>query len=169
MLFEYKVVHSDRKTIAIQVDEECNITVKVPNYARREDVDAFVLKKKPWLEKAVKKQMQKKTQRRTFTDAEIKEMRKQAKEIIPEKVEYYSRLMGVKPACVKINSAKKRFGSCSPQNNLNFSLYVMAKDTRFIDYVVIHELAHIKHHNHSKAFYDFVARFMPDYKEISKL
>ena len=169
MLFEYRVVHSDRKTIAIQVDEDCNIIVKVPSYAKREDVDAFVLKKKPWLEKAVKKQMQRKANRKEYTDEQIKEMRKRAKEFIPQRVEYYSRIMGVKPAYVKINSAKKRHGSCSPKNGLNFSLFLMDKAPRFVDYVVVHELAHIKHHNHSKAFYDFVARFMPDYKEISKM
>lgn len=169
MLFEYRVIHSDRKTISISVDEDCNIVVKVPNYAKREDVDAFVLRKKPWLEKAVKKQMQRKANRKEYTDEQIKEMRKKAKKYIPERVEFYSRLMGVTPTYVKINSAKKRHGSCSPQNGLNFSLFLMDKDPRFVDYVVVHELAHIKHHNHSKAFYDFVAKFMPDYKEISKL
>lgn len=169
MLFEYRVIHSDRKTISISVDEDCNIVVKVPNCARREDVDAFVLRKKPWLEKAVKKQMQRKATRKEYTDEQIKKMRKRAKEVIPQRVDYYSRIMGVTPAYVKINSAKKRHGSCSPKNGLNFSLFLMDKDPRFVDYVVVHELAHIKHHNHSKAFYDFVAEFMPDYKEISKL
>ena len=72
-------------------------------------------------------------------------------------------------AYVKINSAKKRYGSCSGTNNLNFSLYLMDKDERFVDYVVVHEIAHIKHHNHSKDFYKFVEKFMPDYKERMKL
>ena len=169
MLFEYKVIHSDRKTISISVDEDCNITVRAPRFAKREDVDAFVLRKKPWLEKAVKKQLQRKSERKDYTDEQIADMRKKAKVVLPERVEYFSRIMGVKPEYVKINSAKKRFGSCSAKNGLNFSLFLMDKDPRFIDYVVVHELAHIKHHNHSKAFYDFVARFMPDYKEISKL
>ena len=77
--------------------------------------------------------------------------------------------MQVKPASVKINSAKKRYGSCSGTNNLNFSLYLMDKDERFIDYVVVHELAHIKHHNHSSDFYKFIEQFMPDYKYRMKL
>jgi predicted metal-dependent hydrolase len=45
----------------------------------------------------------------------------------------------------------------------------MDKDERFIDYVVVHELAHIRHHNHSKDFYEFIEAFMPDYKEREKL
>ena len=84
-------------------------------------------------------------------------------------MEYYAKIMQVEPASVKINSAKKRYGSCSGTNNLNFSLYLMDKDERFVDYVVVHELAHIKHHNHSKDFYRFIEQFMPDYKERMKL
>ncbi len=76
--------------------------------------------------------------------------------------------MGVKPTAVKINSARTRYGSCSGRNSLNFSLFLMDKDDEFIDYVVVHELAHIKHHNHSKAFYEFVEKFIPDYKNIVK-
>ena len=45
----------------------------------------------------------------------------------------------------------------------------MTKDEKFIDYVVVHELAHIKHHNHSKDFYNFIGQFMPDYRERMKL
>ena len=77
--------------------------------------------------------------------------------------------MGVEPTCIKINSAKKRYGSCSGKNSLNFSLYLMDKDERFIDYVVVHELAHIVHHNHSKEFYALIEKYMPDYKERKKL
>lgn len=84
-------------------------------------------------------------------------------------MEYYAKLMQVQPASVKINSAKKRYGSCSGTNNLNFSLYLMDKEERFVDYVVVHELAHIKYHNHGKDFYKFIEKFMPDYKERMKL
>ncbi|MBQ6837908.1 MAG: M48 family metallopeptidase [Clostridia bacterium] len=96
-------------------------------------------------------------------------MREKAKTVLPEKVKYYSSIMDVYPKSIKINSAKKRYGSCSGENNINFSLFLMDKDERFIDYVVVHELAHIKHHNHSKAFYGFIESFMPDYKERKKL
>ena len=169
MLFEYEVIYSSRKSIAIQVDGECNIVVRAPIGVSGKKIESFVLDKKDWLEKAVAKQMQKKKNRKTYTDSDVSEMRKKAKEIIPEKVCYFSSVMGVKPESVKINSAQKRYGSCSGKNNLNFSLYLMDKDERFIDYVVIHELAHIRYHNHSKAFYEFVSRFMPDYKKISKM
>ena len=104
-----------------------------------------------------------------YTEEDIKRLRSAAKLILPERVKYYSEIMGVAPKSIKINSAKKRYGSCSGENNINFSLYLMDKDERFIDYVVVHELAHIRHHNHSKAFYSFIEEFLPDYKERKKL
>ena len=82
---------------------------------------------------------------------------------------HYAAIMGVVPTGIKITSAKTRFGSCSSKNSLCFSLYLMAYPDRAIDYVVVHELAHIRQKNHSPAFYAEVAKVMPDYKERVKL
>lgn len=169
MEFTYEVIRSRRKSIAVQVDADCNIVVRAPCFVSQKEIERFLADKKQWLEKAVTKQMIKKKSRREYSETDIADMRKKAKEILPQKVSYYSQIMGVRPTAVKINSARKRYGSCSGKNSINFSLYLMDKDERFIDYVVIHELAHIVHHNHSKAFYEFVSRFMPDYKEISRI
>lgn len=169
MKFEYTLIRSKRKTIAVQVDSDCNITVRAPFKMSQREIDGFLKEKKSWLEKAVVSQMEKAKNKKEYTADDIESLRKKAKEIIPQKVAFYSKIMGVEPSSVKINSAKKRYGSCSGKNSLNFSLYLMDKDERFIDYVVVHELAHIKHHNHSKDFYSFISEFMPDYKERMKL
>ncbi len=169
MIFEYKIIRSSRKTVSIQVDTDCNITVRAPYKVSEREIEKFVSDKKEWLEKAVLKQMNRNRNKKEYTDDEIKILREKAKTVLPEKVKYYSSIMDVYPKSIKINSAKKRYGSCSGENNINFSLFLMDKDERFIDYVVVHELAHIKHHNHSKAFYGFIESFMPDYKERKKL
>lgn len=169
MLFEYTIKKSSRKTIAIQVDKNCRITVRAPYSVSDEEIERFLSEKREWLQKAIISQRERAKKEKQYTDEEISVMRNKAKKIIPERVLYYSKIMGVSPTAVKINSAKTRYGSCSAKNSLNFSLYLMDKDERFIDYVVVHELAHIRHHNHSKAFYDFVEKFIPDYKRISKL
>lgn len=169
MLFDYTLVRSKRKSVAIQVDENCNITVRAPLRLSQKEIERILLEKKEWLEKTIVSQREKKKNIKEYSDEYVKLLRKKAKEIIPLKVEYYAKIMQVQPVSVKINSAKKRYGSCSGTNNLNFSLYLMDKDERFIDYVVVHELAHIKHHNHSKEFYKFIEKFMPDYKERMKL
>lgn len=169
MIFEYEIIRSKRKTVAIQVDGDCKITVRAPLRMSQKEIESFVQDKKKWLENAVASQMERAKNRPVYTRADIELLRAKAKSVLPQRVAYFSGIMGVEPTSVKINSAKKRYGSCSGKNSLNFSLYLMDKDERFIDYVVVHELAHIKHHNHSKDFYKFIEKFMPDYKERMKM
>ncbi len=168
MTFQYTVIRSNRKSISIQVDSDCKITVRAPSFCSQKEIERFLNDKKEWLEKIIIKQKEKQKRAKTYSTKDIQQLREKAKIILPQKVEHYSRIMGVTPTCVKINSAKKRYGSCSGKNSLNFSLYLMDKPEDFIDYVVVHELAHIKHHNHSNDFYSFVAQFMPNYKDIVK-
>lgn len=102
--------------------------------------------------------------------AEIKEAvsviyRAAARETLAERVSKYSRLMGAVPTAVRITSARTRWGSCSGKNSVNFSWYIMMGSDFAIDYVVIHELAHIKEHNHSARFWDIVRTYMPNYQE----
>ncbi len=88
-----------------------------------------------------------------------------AKSHINQRIEFFSKQMNVKPAKIGITSAKTRWGSCSGKNSVNFSWKLIMADERTIDYVLIHELAHIKQHNHSPKFWNIVESIMPDYKE----
>ena len=90
-------------------------------------------------------------------------MIRRAKEILPPKVAHYAALLGVQPAGITVTSARTRFGSCSAKNSLSFSWRLMDYPEEAIDYVVVHELAHIRHHDHSRAFYDLIASVMPDH------
>lgn len=90
--------------------------------------------------------------------------RKLAAEIIGERVRCYSARMGVTPLHVKINGAKGRWGSCSGQNGLNFSWRLILAPLESVDYVVVHELAHIRQHNHSSRFWQAVGEVLPDYQ-----
>ena len=72
--------------------------------------------------------------------------------------------MEVEPKGVSITSAQKRFGSCSNKGRLCFSFNLMQYPDEAVDYVVVHELAHLKELNHSKKFWAIVECYMPDYK-----
>jgi len=87
-----------------------------------------------------------------------------AKNILTEKVQDFAKLMSVTPNAVKINGAKTRWGSCSAKKSLNFSWRLIMADDDVIDYVVVHELAHIVEMNHSKQFWAVVEAVLPDYK-----
>ena len=88
-----------------------------------------------------------------------------AKRDIPHKVSEYSIQMGVAPISIKINSAKTRWGSCSSSMRLNFSWMLIMADDEAIDYVVVHELAHLTEMNHSIRFWKIVESVLPDYKK----
>jgi len=98
----------------------------------------------------------------------VKIYKKLAGTDLNEKVQYFSERLSVKPAAVKINSAKTRWGSCSAKKSLNFSWRLIMADDDVIDYVVVHELAHIIELNHSARFWAIVQRVLPDYKERQK-
>ena len=102
-------------------------------------------------------------------EATWKRWQEQAKAYIPQRLAYYARLMGVTPTKLRFSRAKTRFGSCNTDNAIMFSLRLMDYPQEAIDYVIVHELAHIKHKNHGPDFYAFVAQVMPDYKRRQKL
>jgi len=77
----------------------------------------------------------------------------------------YARRMSVKPASIRVSNAKSRWGSCSAKKNVNFSWRLIMADDEVIDYVVVHELAHLIEYNHSTRFWKIVGTYLPDYKE----
>ncbi len=164
----YTIVRSNRKTLCLQITDKCDIVVKAPKFLPKSQIDEFVEKHIGWINKKIEYQ-KRKSDKYNLTDEQIKLLRKNALEYLPKAVEYYSAVMGVRCEGVKITSAKKRFGSCSGKNNICFSLYLMKYPKDAVDYVVVHELAHIKYKNHSKEFYLYLERFMPDYKKREKL
>ena len=87
-----------------------------------------------------------------------------AKQHLPGRVEEFSRRTGLRASSVKISGAAKRWGSCSGSNSINFSWRLILAPPEAVDYVVVHELAHTLHHNHSTAFWRLVEKILPDYR-----
>ena len=165
---DIKIIKSKRKTLSLYVDDELCAVVKAPYFVSNKEIYAFVAKIEVCLETAIDRK-KKQLEKYDISEENKNELINLAKEYLPERVEYYSRLMNVKPTGIKITSAKKRYGSCSGKNTICISYYLMLYPKEAIDYVVVHELAHIRHHNHSRDFYNFVSKFMPDYKERERL
>lgn len=163
-MIKYRVIESNRKTVSIQVTAECEVVVRVPFKYSRKKIEKIVSENTIWIEKAINKQQQNRGNRVCLTKEDVKKLKLSAKRVLNEKVSFYSALMGLTPNGVKITSAQKRFGSCSSKNSLCFSYILMLYPEEAIDYVVVHELAHIKYHNHGKEFYNLIKMFLPDYK-----
>lgn len=166
---DYTLIRSRRRTMALEITRDGRLIVRAPQRTPQSVIDRFVASHADWIATHLQKQQQRAENHPPLSEAEIAALRQKAREILPDRVAHYAALMGVAPTGIKITSAKTRFGSCSSKNSLCFSLYLMAYPEAAIDYVVVHELAHIRQKNHSPAFYAEVAKVMPDYKERLKL
>ena len=91
--------------------------------------------------------------------------KEKAYEKISERVQWYARKRGFTHNKISITDANIRWGSCSPKGNLNFSWRLIMAPLSVIDYVVVHELAHLEQKNHSKAFWNIVKMLLPEYEK----
>ena len=168
-MYDYKLIRSKRKSISIRIDENCELIVRAPLRTSKQELDKIVLANTGWIEKHMPEARKRMEQSKQITPELLNRLAERAKIELPPKVAYYARLMGVEPTGLKITSARKRFGSCSGKNSLCFSCLLMLYPPEAVECVVVHELAHIRHHDHSAAFYDFIYRVMPDYRRREAL
>ena len=144
--------------------------VRAPLHLSRTRIDAFVERRQPWIAVHLERQrLRAQAAPPAPTAEEIAALKVKAGEILPGRVAYYSRLMGLTPTGVKITAARTRYGSCSPKNSLCFSCFLMECPDEAVDLVVVHELAHIREKNHGPNFYALLGSVLPDYRERRKL
>lgn len=94
--------------------------------------------------------------------------KKNAKAYITERVEYLARQNGFRVRKIRITSARSRWGSCSGKGNLNFTWRLIMAPEEVIDYVIFHELVHLRHMDHSRTFWALVEQLCPDHKVRQK-
>ena len=101
-------------------------------------------------------------------NALVRWYRLQAQQRFAEKVLRYAKVVGVSPTAVDIKTFKSRWGSCNIKGEVQFHWKVILAPHRIVDYVVVHELCHLKHHDHSPVFWKSVERVIPDYLECKE-
>ena len=168
-MIEYELIRSKRKTVSITVKSDGRVIVRAPLLASVRRINEFVESKEDWINKNVKRVLENPAPKpREFTPEEKKRLVKKARILITQRVEYYAPIVGVSYNRIAIKDAKTRWGSCSRDGNLNFSFRLVLKPLELLDYVVVHELCHRIHMNHSKEFWQEVERVLPDYKDRRK-
>ncbi len=155
---------SRRRTLGLEVTREGHVIVRAPLRASSASIERFVRDHMDWIARAQARQRARLKAHPEPDEARQAELMRRAREELPPKVTYYAQRMGLKPAGVRITSARTRFGSCSAQNRLCFSWRLMDYPDAAVDYVVVHELAHIVHKNHGPRFWALVEQYMPDYR-----
>ena len=165
---EYSIIYSKRKSVSIKVNPDLTIVVRAPKGLSHKAIDEIVQKHSAWIENRLSS-IEKNPLLYTPTKNEIEELKEKTKSIVVPLVEIYSQKMGIFPSKISFTSAKRVFGSCTSKKHLNFSYRLALYSYKAIEYVVVHELCHIKEMNHSKKFWAEVEKLLPDYKERKKL
>ena len=160
---QYRVIKSDRKTVTLQV-KAGEVIVRAPHSMTQREISSFVEQHRDWIQQKLA-MFSKTPSGPTLTEEGIAFLTERARAIIPPRVAYYASLVGVDYNRVTIRHQKTKWGSCSGKKNLNFNCLLLLTPTEVMDSVIVHELCHLKHMDHSKAFYNEVLRVCPDYKK----
>ena len=165
MKMTYRLVRTNRRTIAIEVLPDGEVVVRCPLHARESQVHAFVQSKQDWIMKHVAKAP---TSVQPLTQPQLKELARQAKLLLPQRAAYFAQRMGLRYGRITIRTQRTLWGSCSGRGNLNFNCLLMLAPAHVQDYVVVHELCHLKQMNHSAAFWTEVEAVLPNYRVSRK-
>jgi hypothetical protein len=158
------------------------IQIRANIYFTIYDAKELINRKKDWLEASISKMIEKSINDDEFSffgeikkldDFNIKNIdvfyRHEIEKYLPAKVEEYSKRMNLLPTSISYRKNKRTWGSCNYKNGLNFNILLVKFPIEVMEYVIVHELAHIKHKNHSRDFWNLVAVYCPNYKEVEKL
>ncbi len=166
---EYTLIRSRRKTLAIEITREGKLLVRAPLRCPLREIERFLTEKQGWIAAHMARMTARRQAHPEPTAEEEARLRAKAKELLPRLAERYAHLMEVEYAGITITGARTRFGSCSPKNRLCFSFRLLDWPLPAIEYVVVHELAHIRHKNHGPDFYREIEAVLPDWKARAAL
>ena len=164
MAIRYELRRSGRKTLSVEVGREGQVIVRAPLRLSQKRIEQFVAAHADWIARAQQRQRARLAAHPEPDEARQAALIRRARTELPHKVARYAREMGVQPAAVTITAARTRFGSCSAKNRICFSWRLMEYPEAAVDYVVVHELAHIVHKNHGPQFWALVERYLPDWR-----
>ena len=165
--YNVEVRRSKRKSAAIKITADMQIVVFVPLYVSDNEIERMVISKSKWIDEhmlKVQSTIDERSKLEKITFEKIKELADQAVEYIPKRVKYYAEKENFVYNKITIKNLVSRWGSCSTKGNLNFNCLLMLTPDYVIDYIVVHELCHLREMNHSEKFWAEVEKIMPDYQ-----
>jgi predicted metal-dependent hydrolase len=168
----YKIKQSERaRHIRITVRNDGTVLVTKPAMVTERRLLDFVNAKSNWIRSKLdffskidwSKQLILPSGKREYHKYKVETLR-----VVKERLEYYNQFYNFSYNKIYIRNQKSRWGSCSGRGNLSFNYKLILLPERLRDYVIVHELCHLKEFNHSKNFWDLVSQQFPDYKSIRK-
>ncbi len=168
-----------RKYTYITIQRDGSVLVKTNFFTSKHTIEKFIIQKTSWIQQKQSATQDALNEEKTKLfilgqtyDKDILSginidifYKNKAIEIIPPLVSLWSKKMSLYPTHIGFRKNKSRWGSCSSKDRITFNTQLIKTPIEFIEYVVVHELAHIEHKNHSKSFWNLVKEYLPDYKQ----
>lgn len=154
---EIECVRSLRaRSIRLSVKSNGSLRLVYPLFTPRSRAIAFVENKAEWITKTRKRLAEHRETMPTITRSELEHLRREARLYLPAAIERIAREHGFRYTTLRISSARTRWGSCSGKNGISLSLFVMLLPEHLREFIILHELCHTHHHNHSAAFHNLL-------------
>ena len=159
--------------MGLEVGLDGTVTARIPNHVSLTEAREFVRDKREWILKS-RARMQGRRVRSASVDWEAKRnetvpwIQGKGGELFRRKVAAWAEIMGVSYHDIRIKDMRTRWGSCSNKKNLNFCWKVFLMPERLADYLIVHELSHLRRMDHSPAFWAIVGYYIPDYGNRKK-
>lgn len=163
-------VNRRARSLSISVRPGRNVSLTVPGASYVSRAEKFLAQKADWII-AKMEEFKEKEETSIFshgTDAEYRRMKYEAKRVIKKKVEEINGIYGFSYSKISIKNQKTRWGSCSAKGTLSYNYKIAFLPEKYLDYVVAHELCHLKEFNHSDRFWALVGKSIPEYRKIQK-
>ncbi|MGN0279692.1 MAG: M48 family metallopeptidase [Lachnospiraceae bacterium] len=170
----YTVKYSNRRSFSISISPDEGLVLRVPFRTSDRELQHILLEKQHWIITRYLEMQEKEKNRPVsdLTDAQRAALEKRyinaAKEYFPKRVAYFQQFTGGTYNRITIRDQKTRWGSCSARGTLSFNWRLMLAPPAILDYVVVHELCHLTHMDHSPAFWQAVGKVYPDYRTARK-
>ncbi len=162
----YKIVYSSRaKKVRLSIFKDNTLNIIIPKFLKRTDITKLILEKQDWILSTIKENKD----NILIEDVEnLDKIKSRIKVFLEDRIDYYNSFYNFEFFRISIRRSKTRWGSCSAKKNLNFNYKIFYLPQSLADYIIVHEICHLKEFNHSKSFWKLVGDILPDYKVLKK-
>jgi len=156
------------KRMRLVICNNGSFVVTRPYLLSQKKVEKFIIEKANWIIKKI--EYFKQFKKSSFKDSRENYLKykNNALDFVNKRIQYFNKNGDFKFNNISIRNQKTRWGSCSSKKNLNFNYKIVLLPKHIADYIIVHELCHLKEMNHSKNFWNLVAKIIPDYINIRK-
>lgn len=170
--FGYSIRKNKRtRRITLTVRQDGSVFVTIPSWASEEIGRNFVRENESWIAKKIQEFKDKDKDKGLLprqSRAHYLKYNGKALEEIKKKVKSFNNLYGFLINRISVRNQRARWGSCSIKGNLSFNYKIMFLEEELMDYIIVHEICHLKEPNHSKKFWKLVSLTFPDYKKMRR-